>query len=193
MLLNILPHSLLQNLFFYFPSLKPRCVLWSENHGNQLYFPRSLISPVWQCNPQRSTTGASPGPLHMEKRVSVSWQTQWEGRLRACWWPAVGHAALLCETSPPGTERKQQRERNVWVLRRHLSPALSSFGDQRHCFPSHMQVNPFTVPLTEPVGFSICHLQPRMFCVTLGVSFNRAWCTVCLLYTSDAADETSTV
>ena len=32
MLLNILPHFLLQNFFPYFP-LKPRCVLWSDKHG----------------------------------------------------------------------------------------------------------------------------------------------------------------
>ena len=34
MLLNILPHFLLQNCFSYFPPLKPRCVLWSEKYGN---------------------------------------------------------------------------------------------------------------------------------------------------------------
>ena len=31
MLLNILPHFLLQFFFSYFPPLKPRCVLWSKN------------------------------------------------------------------------------------------------------------------------------------------------------------------
>ena len=34
MLLNILPHFLLQNFFSYFPPLKPRYVLWSEKYGN---------------------------------------------------------------------------------------------------------------------------------------------------------------
>ena len=29
MLLNILPHFLVQNFVPYFPPLKPRCVLWS--------------------------------------------------------------------------------------------------------------------------------------------------------------------
>ena len=38
MLLNILPHFLLQNLFSYFPPLKPRCVLWSEKYGNSLTY-----------------------------------------------------------------------------------------------------------------------------------------------------------
>ena len=33
MLLNILPHFLLQILFSYFPPLKPRCVLWYEKYG----------------------------------------------------------------------------------------------------------------------------------------------------------------
>ena len=32
MLLNILPHFLLQKFFSYFP-LKPRCILWSEKYG----------------------------------------------------------------------------------------------------------------------------------------------------------------
>ena len=30
---NILPHFLLQNFFSYFPSLKPRCIFWSEKCG----------------------------------------------------------------------------------------------------------------------------------------------------------------
>ena len=33
MLLNILPHFLLQKCFSYFPPLKPRCILWSEIYG----------------------------------------------------------------------------------------------------------------------------------------------------------------
>ena len=34
MLLNILPHFLLQNFFPYYSPLKPRCVLWSEKYGS---------------------------------------------------------------------------------------------------------------------------------------------------------------
>ena len=33
MLLNILPHFLLQNFFSCFRPLKPTCVLWSEKYG----------------------------------------------------------------------------------------------------------------------------------------------------------------
>ena len=36
MLLNILPQFLLQNLFSYFPPLKPSCVFWSEKYSNYL-------------------------------------------------------------------------------------------------------------------------------------------------------------
>ena len=38
MLLNILPHFLLQNFFSYFPPLKPRCILWSEKYSNHCSF-----------------------------------------------------------------------------------------------------------------------------------------------------------
>ena len=38
-LLNILPHFLLQNIFSYFPPLKPKCVLGSETYGK---FPSHL-------------------------------------------------------------------------------------------------------------------------------------------------------
>ena len=34
MLLNILPHFLLQFFFSYFPPLKPRCILWSKKYSN---------------------------------------------------------------------------------------------------------------------------------------------------------------
>ena len=33
MLLNILPHFLLQIFFSYFPPLKPWCILWTEKQG----------------------------------------------------------------------------------------------------------------------------------------------------------------
>ena len=44
MLLNILPHFLLQNFFPCFPSLKPRCVLWSKKYGNLLQDPLAHLS-----------------------------------------------------------------------------------------------------------------------------------------------------
>ena len=37
MLLNILPHFLLRNIFPYFPPLKPRCVLGSKKYGNTFW------------------------------------------------------------------------------------------------------------------------------------------------------------
>ena len=43
MLLDILPHFLLQNFFSYFPPLKPR-VLWSEKYG--IYWYETLLFVV---------------------------------------------------------------------------------------------------------------------------------------------------
>ena len=38
LLLNILPHFLLQIFFSYFPPLKLRCILWSKKYGDYLTY-----------------------------------------------------------------------------------------------------------------------------------------------------------
>ena len=55
MLLNILPHFLLQNFFSYFPLLQPKCVFWSEKYGIWQHLPlQGAVGPVLCTWLQRS-------------------------------------------------------------------------------------------------------------------------------------------
>ena len=55
MLLNILPHFLLQNFVSYFPLLQPKCVFWSEKYGIWQHLPlQGAVGPVLCTWLQRS-------------------------------------------------------------------------------------------------------------------------------------------
>lgn len=61
------------------------------------------------------------------------------------------------------------REEHVSAPKTSVSPVLSSFGDQRHCFPSHMQVTPCVVPLTELVESRCLSLATKDVLCNLGL------------------------